>query len=256
MRVAIVQNSYLSDFKTTRELLEKFFTLQGWAEAVAKQGFDIKVVVRFWKDEVVELNGVEYFFIRDGLSPNLKWFQVSKKLIRAIRATNPDLIHFHGMNFPFQLFSVRRAFLDVPLVVQNHAEGPRKIIRHLQKIALMHVNGIIFAAPGQEMEWIRSKTLSINSPFFFINEGSVDFKKRDRETARGKTGIRGKPSFLWMGNLTPNKDPILILRAFEKILLEYPEATLQMIYKEGKKETLLLKDVIKTIQGSEELKIP
>jgi hypothetical protein len=55
---------------------------------------------------------------------------------------------------------------------------------------------------------------------------------REREAARQQTGLEGQPVLLWVGGLTPNKDPLTVLRGCEAFLGAQPRARLYMIHRE------------------------
>jgi glycosyltransferase involved in cell wall biosynthesis len=55
-----------------------------------------------------------------------------------------------------------------------------------------------------------------------------------------KTRLSGKPIFLWVGRLNENKDPITVISGFQKLLSNFPEAKLYMIYSEANLKQKLL----------------
>ncbi len=63
-------------------------------------------------------------------------------------------------------------------------------------------------------------------------EGSSNFTVGDRNEMRRKTGLTGNPILLWVGRLNENKDPITVLSGFLKLLNDFPEAQLYMIFSE------------------------
>ncbi|CAN5164417.1 hypothetical protein BH09GEM1_BH09GEM1_22820 [soil metagenome] len=51
---------------------------------------------------------------------------------------------------------------------------------------------------------------------FEVLEGSSHFSPGDRDEARRAVGIYGDPCLLWTGHLDTNKDPLMVLDAFER----------------------------------------
>ena len=61
-------------------------------------------------------------------------------------------------------------------------------------------------------------------------EASSVFYVMEKEKARAKTGVTGDISFLWVGRLDANKDPLTVIKAFGDFIKYQPSAKLYMIY--------------------------
>jgi glycosyltransferase involved in cell wall biosynthesis len=92
------------------------------------------------------------------------------------------------------------------------------------------MDGFIFSSDGIYNEWVKTGAISPNKKFSEILEGSSDFLYTNRNEARQKTGLNGNPVLLWVGRLNENKDPLTVISGFEKLLNEFPQARLYMIY--------------------------
>jgi glycosyltransferase involved in cell wall biosynthesis len=118
-------------------------------------------------------------------------------------------------------------------VVQHHAEKPGHWMkRFLLNRFSSQMDGFIFSSKGIYDEWIKVRAISPDQRFAEIMEGSSDFLYDNRSEARQKTGLNGNPVLLWVGRLNKNKDPLTILSGFEKLIVDFPEARLYMIYSE------------------------
>ena len=68
-RLSVVQVNYAFDKGLTDPdaLLDRYFTLTGWSDALVRAGAGpVAVVQRFHRDAEVARNGVDYVFRRDG----------------------------------------------------------------------------------------------------------------------------------------------------------------------------------------------
>jgi len=119
-----------------------------------------------------------------------------------------------------------------PVVLQHHGElpwsGPRGA---LQRFGLCRADGFLFTADSLAEPWRRSGGVRRGQPVFEVMEASSPFRSEARDEVRSRTGLTGSPVVLWAGNLDSNKDPLTVLRGFEKVLSEKPEARLYMAFR-------------------------
>ena len=232
LHICSILNVYLADIHEPDQLLDELYTLTEWVEALYQQGCKITVFIRFPKEAALERNGVHYFFVKDRYGPQLKFWQVSSEIHRRALAIQPDIFLLHNFNKVLQHYDLLRR-TDIPVVIQNHAETPRYWIREqLQKRIFRKVARVLFSAKGQEEIWINKK-LFRPEQVNFVMEGSVNFERQDRKQAQQRTGLEGDPVCFWVGNLLANKDPLTVLEGFRRILTDYPQARLYMIYRFG-----------------------
>src|SRR5947207_4485752 len=55
-----------------QQLLGRYYTITGWAEALQRKGIDVSVVNRFHKESFLEVNKVKYHFVKDNFRGGLK----------------------------------------------------------------------------------------------------------------------------------------------------------------------------------------
>jgi glycosyltransferase involved in cell wall biosynthesis len=225
--VSVVQVNYAFDKQLTDpdQLLDRYFTLTGWSEALRRAGAGaVAVVQRFHRDARIARNGVGYTFCRAAIPA-------------AAAAFRPDVAHVNGLEFSLRTWWLRRA-LDpsCALVVQNHGDGGaigRAPVRRLAGRATRGaVDAFLVAAPEHADWWRRAGFIAPRQPVHQVMEASTQLRPAARGAASADTGLRGSPAVLWVGRLNPNKDPLTVIEGFERALGDVPDATLTMIYGE------------------------
>jgi len=233
--VSVVQVNYAFDKQLTDpdQLLDRYFTLTGWSEALGRAGAGaVAVVQRFHRDARIARNGVDYVFRRAAISA-------------AAAAVRADIAHVNGLEFSVRTWTLRRR-LDpaCALVVQNHGDGGAigraPLFRLAGRAARGAVDAFLFAAPEHAEWWRRAGFVAPRQAVHQVMEASTRLRPFDaaqgraidRAAARAVAGIGGSPAILWVGRLNPNKDPLTVLDGFESALPDLPDATLSMIYGE------------------------
>jgi glycosyltransferase involved in cell wall biosynthesis len=225
MHVAQIGFTYDDDLSDAEALLARCHTLVGWAEALAEAGVQSSVVHRFRRNVDLQRNGVEYRFRAIGLH-------------RAIDELAPDIVHVNGLGFPMQTWRCRRRLSPATtLIVQDHASGEprvgaspaRRLHDAIRRRAMRSVDAFFFVADVQADPWRRHGLIEFVQPVYEVMEASTWFRPMARQPARAMTGIDGEPALLWVGRLNANKDPITVLDGFDRVLREFPSASLTML---------------------------
>lgn len=174
--------------------------------------------------------GIDYHFFPGGNS-RLWWPRQANNFIQSL---HPDVVLIHGLVSPLQLLGLRTQLGKKPkLLVQHHAEGPGKgLMRFFQTRADKVTDAYLFHSKEQAKPWVQSGIISSADKVFEITEGSTSFKPMNREEARRAAGVAGEPSFLWVGRLNANKDPLTVVKGFADYSATHPGARLYMIYSE------------------------
>jgi glycosyltransferase involved in cell wall biosynthesis len=246
--LSIVQVNYVFDNGLTDPgaLVDRYFTLSGWSEALLAAGAaDVTVMQRFHRSARLQRNGVSYHFTDARGWP----------FARQVAAMNADLVHVHGMIFPARTWLLRRALArETALVVQNHSDGGAvgraPWLRLIGRATRGAVDAYLFAAQEHAGAWRDAGFIAPRQPIYQVMEASSSVRAIDREIARRQTGIVGAPALLWVGRLNANKDPLTILDGFERTVDRLRAATLTMIYGEAG----LLEAVQRRVNGSEMLR--
>lgn len=239
LHVIVVNYFYEADLRTPDDLLDRYSTIHPVARALCDEGVKVTVLQRFHQDAVIDDDGIRFNFVADGLDPDLRKWQIPTSFHEAVRGVcahreaSRIALHINGLFYPLQTISLRRMIpTDCAIVAQHHAERPWKIIRRpLQKWGLRSADGFFFAARGLADVWIEYGIVAEWQQVYEVMEGSTCFQQRGRAAARSRTGLRGTPTVLWVGNLTANKDPLTVLAGFDRVLQHVPNARLYMAYR-------------------------
>ena len=231
MSLHVVQvNSALDDTGRSPEaLLEAWPTLPAVATATARAGARVTVLQASGTEAELHRDGVTYKFVREprfgtraksGLRPG--------RLVAAVRREQPDVIHFHGLNFPSHCRAI--CTLGIPMLVQDHGSSAQSRIAALRGWGLRNVAAAAFTSREQAEPFVRSGQLPTQVPIFAIPESSSDFTPGPQAEARGATGVIGSPALLWVGHLAASKDPMTVLRAAQQAIDHLPGLHLWCAY--------------------------
>jgi glycosyltransferase involved in cell wall biosynthesis len=232
---------------TPQELVSARHTLRELAREQVSLGHQVGVVQVFQDDARLVIDEVDFRFVRHSgpafhasqfascLWPGVgaPYFQVSRRLPRAIAGLNPDIIHFFGLTLDLHLWQVlREARRRGALVVaQYHGGEPSRnmLRRFVQRRNLRSTDRLLFTTENHARPWIESGVTD-ESRIRAVMETSSVFRWRPRDEARAETGMTGDPVFVWTGRLHPEKDPLTALRGFERIVACRPAARLYCYY--------------------------
>jgi glycosyltransferase involved in cell wall biosynthesis len=232
MKVSFINYRYDSDL-TADQYLEKYPAMNGWNKALIDLGIQVNVYNRFSEDKDFKNDGVNYHLVHDNINPDLKWYQNTKLFHEKIISETQEILHINSFRYAYQASLLKKKIPLAKIVVQHHAEKPGKLFKpfFLRNFS-SSLDGFIFSSKEIYDEWLKVKAIASNKSFAEIMEGSSYFIIKNREEIRHKTGMIGSPVLLWVGRLNENKDPITVLSGFLKLLNDYPDAKLYMIYSE------------------------
>jgi len=234
MKITFVNYYYNKDI-AIGEYFNKYATVRGWGKALSDLGVEVSVYHRFNQDALFEKDGVKYFLTNDNKRHDLKWYQNPISFHNKICEGKHEIIHVNSFIYSYQASLLKKQLPSAKFVIQHHAEKPGHLLkRFLLRNFSSSADGFIFSSSELYDEWLKTKTLPADKKFAEIMEGSSDFTFRNRDAMRVKTGLSGKPILLWVGRLDENKDPLTVLSGFLKLLHDFPEAKLYMIYSEDK----------------------
>ncbi len=218
-------------------LLARYRTLEGWARAVAgAAGGPVAVVQRFERAATFRRGGVDYHFVPDAPVPQPPAWWWSLRVVEAVAALAPSVVHVHGLVYPLQV-RLLRAWLPAatPLLVQDHggihAGSPgfrRPTWRALHRFGLRGADGLLFSAAELARPWRDAGILAPTQPVHAVPESSTDLAASPPRPGDARTP--GRPALLWVGRLDANKDPLTVLAAFERALPALPGAALTMVF--------------------------
>lgn len=237
MHLVCVNYTYPAHSTDPAEVLERYRTLTGWAEAVLRAGAErVTVAQRFARDASLCRAGVEYLFAADGGGPRARWWTRPTALHTTIARLRPDIVHVNGLIFPLQTRALRAVLPPTTaLVMQDHKDGIKAdaLRRWLYRTGLRGVEAFLFTAPALALPWQKAGVIQPHQSIYTLAEGSANLQPLPREGARALSGVQGNPALLWVGRLNANKDPLTVLAGFEQALPALPEAELTMLYTEA-----------------------
>lgn len=219
MTIRVVQVNCPIDVqgRAPHALLKAWPTLPAVARATSAAGVEVTVVQASRYDAEIERDGVRYIFVRQPqFAPH--------RLAAAVRKAAPDLIHFHGLDFPLHARAV--CSLGVPVLVQDHASQAHGRWRALRRWGYRRIAAAAFTAIAQAAPFTQAGILPPSIDLFAIPESSSAFTPGDQLSARMAAGIYGYPALLWVGHLDANKDPLTVLRGLRTALPALPGAQL------------------------------
>lgn len=233
----VVQVSFHIDRaqRSPEALLEAWPTLVGCATSAARAGVDIAVVQPAARDAMVLRDGVAFHFVgaRGGLrrgTPGTRPVPRSAKSIsRAVKRLNPRMLHVQGLSVPGHGRALKQRLPGVRLMAQDHGDRlPRPWRRSSAKAGFSALDAVAFTAAEQARPFFEAGLFPPDLPVHEVLESSVTHGEpcRDRP-ARAADAPR---SFIWLGRLDRNKDPLTVLGAFAAAADRLPGARLRMCW--------------------------
>ena len=176
----------------------------------------------------LESHGVTYRFFASRW-----WDRIFHYRLHAwVRHIRPDAVIVHGLHFPWCVLCLR--FLvgpDVKIFVQHHAEKPSRLVRRVfQSWADKFISGYFFSSLEMSAGWLTSRQISNQSKVHEVMEVSSVFESKNTEVPERRSSSKGESTYLWVGRLDKNKDPITLLTAFVKFLEQHARAKLYMVF--------------------------
>ncbi len=175
---------------------------------------------------ITEKEGFHFFRAK-----NLPGF-LSSETIAHLKKIKPDIVLVHGLGFPLHVIRLRMILgKHVKIIVRHHADYPSKGIKKIfQKLADFYTDKYLFTSYGNAKEWIQSGIINMPEKIFELPATLTAFPKLDKLYCKQKLGFTDGLHYLWTGRLNDNKDPLTVLKGFEKLVAINPEARLHFVY--------------------------
>lgn len=228
-------------FKKPEEVLKRCYSTVGYLEKLAIS-FNLYFVARTTEYSSFSEDKPLKAFLFKG--KKLKKWMIPFRFNWFIKSLQPDYILVHGFGFVHYLVFLKMILPKSKILLQSNgfAPKPKGIKKYIYKVSDYFIDGYLFTGIENAKPWYENKILA-KDKIFSVMEGSTHFKFSGNE--------KRKPnSFLWVGRLDANKDPLTILKAFERFLDIQENAILTMIFHENH----LLSQVQDFISNSEKLK--
>lgn len=237
LRIVQANAVYDAAARNAEALLDSYYTLTEWSNAVAAAGATVTVVQRFHTAGRIERDGITYQLVKDSQQPWLSTKAAPAEFVAAIAQQPADVVHINGLIFPAVVATVRKALPKTTIVAQHHdGEFPIRgsgLVGWWQRRhwrgGLGAADALSFTAREQAEPWRAAEVIG-NQTILEIVEAGNTMRRVDRERARTAIDLRGEPLILWVGRLTTNKDPLTVLDGLERALPQLTGARVAMVF--------------------------
>lgn len=247
MKVVVVTYKHVADYDDADQWLDRIVSFTAIPGAMA-QWCDVTSIHNINFSGCVKKNEVDYYFIKQ--SSLFEYFPY--KINRLIQKLDPNIILVQGFSSPLQILFLKNLVSRSKIVVQHRSEKVGSgIKRSLQKLADKYISAYLFSSVEMATPWLENEIISERSKVYELPGSSSIFTTLDKSSARNKLGISGK-TFLWIGRLDKNKDPVTVVKAFAKYVESNSSSRLYMIYQnfdllDQVKETIRILGLAKNI---------
>ncbi len=172
------------------------------------------------EEKQINRGAVQHHFLADNKLNAIPFLSIHNYISKIIC---PDVILIHGMKYGMLAPILKRVLpaSTCILVQQNgYSEAPKFPKSILLSMSYPKVDGFLFTGASNAQTW---------SPSFFprnkvheLMEGATDFKPLETPAEDA--------SYLWVGRLNSNKDPMTILKAFAQFVNKDSNVRLTMVY--------------------------
>jgi glycosyltransferase involved in cell wall biosynthesis len=227
MKIVFISYHKSPEFDDPEKWLSRIKGYVGILECLSKQHIIISIEQINFKGQLFR-NGVQYYF--HNYKKRRSFFPW--RLHRLVKKLNPDFVLVHGLHNPLQVIQLQiQLGKKIKIIAQNHAEKPfGGYKKYVQKFADNFITAYMFTSAAMGEEWVKRGIISGNKKIWAIMEASSVFTPYNKQLARQRTNVKGRPVFLWVGRLDENKDPITVVKAFLQFCRHNTESRLYMIY--------------------------
>jgi glycosyltransferase involved in cell wall biosynthesis len=226
IRICDLTYHHHHEFTDPKEAMDLHRASLGYSRHITAQA-ELEVIIHMEHEGSLLSDGIQYSFFRG----RNKFFHIPFRTHRYLQKRNPDMVLVNGLIFPFQVIFLRLALgRKCKIVLIHHAEFPFKGIRlGFQRLADLCVNAYLFTSFGNAKEWIGEKVFKKKKCFEVLGASTL-LVKQDKQESRKKLGMGDGDIFLWVGRLKKIKDPVTIVKGFEKYIRHNRKAELYMIF--------------------------
>ncbi len=222
MKKTFVDLTYYSfPCENSSQIIELCSSTIGYLNILYKS-FTTHFVVRTEKQ--IEPTIINFLNIHFFQGNTLKKWQIPFRFNQHIKSLKPDFVLVHGFGSAHYLIFLKLICPNAKIILQcnGYAKRPKGLKKIAYQFSDYFIDGYLFTGTDSAKSWYENNIFQ-KQKVFEVMEGSNHFKF-------DPSSNRSKNSFLWVGGLNENKDPITILRAFNQFLVVNSSATLTMIY--------------------------
>jgi glycosyltransferase involved in cell wall biosynthesis len=196
---------------------------------------DVAVVQPAVRDAMVLRDGVAFHFVcaRGGLRrgpPHTRPVpRGAKSISRAVSRLNPRILHVQGLSLPGHGRALKLRLPGVRLMAQDHGDRlPRPWRRPSAKRDFAAFDAVAFTAAAQARPFFEAGLFPPRLPVHEVLESSITHGEPCHD--RPPRAADAPRSFIWLGRLDHNKDPLTVLGAFAAVADRFPGARLRMCW--------------------------
>ncbi len=230
MRIVSTSYSKTPEYTDPQQWLERIDFYTGILESLA-QRHEVMSIERISYEGEMARNNVLYHFI--DLKKPVSRFPV--KMHGVIKSWNPDVVLVNGFIFPMQIIQLRRTVgRKVKIIVLHRSEKPfRGLKKRLQQLADRCTDAYLFSSFELGRDWFRQGVIKHREKIHEVMPASSVFGTAQKIAPGPPMSVEGSPVFLWVGRLDENKDPVTVVKAFNRFKTINPQAILYMIFQSG-----------------------
>jgi glycosyltransferase involved in cell wall biosynthesis len=243
MRVVHISYGRNSDQRDPEKWLNQINFYTAGLESLSKH-CEVKSFHLIDYSGILNRNGVEYHFYRTKVFEALLLLGIH----RDIQKINPEVVVVHGFT---QSWDVIQLALQLggssKIFAVHHAEKPVMPLKSwLQKIADKFISGYFFTSCETARSFVKTRQIASLAKIHEVMIGASVFSEMSRSLAKSLTGVNGALSYLWVGGLNSNKDPLTLIRAFVNLCKDRSDSKLYMIYNDEESLTEVLNVISET----------
>lgn len=219
----------VDNFSSGKDLLQAFLPSHGYA-AHLPAGTKVQFIHLASHNETLHYNGIKHVLFKG----RNHFGYISFTTLRYIKRQRPQVVLLQGLGFPIQAIMLRLWLgRKVIILAQHHAERPYRGIKKLfQQVADKCITAYLFTARKNAQEWFDEHIITNTAKYNQLLELSTYFTPVNKQEARALLNMSDADIFLWVGRLEKNKDPLTVLRGFEKYITVNNNAVLYMVYQQ------------------------
>lgn len=225
MKKTLVDLTYFSfSDETPQDIIRKCESTIGFIEKL-NSNFTTHFVVRSENQlPEIEHQSIKIHFFKGNF---LKKWQIPFQFNHYVKSLKPDYVLVHGFGSAHYLIFLKLICPNAKILLQcnGFASEPKGFKKLVYKISDRFIDGYLFTGIGNAKHWHQNNIFS-KSKIIEVMEGSTHFSFQGNEN-------RKESSFIWVGRLDENKDPLTILKAFHQFSGSNPAAKLTMVFHEG-----------------------
>jgi glycosyltransferase involved in cell wall biosynthesis len=204
------------------ERLDRWPTVPDVAAAVSAAGAEVTVLLD-GPAETLHRAGIRYRQLPGLARPSWR-HPLEPRVAGIARSCRPDVIHMMGLEAPL----LTRALCGIgrPVLAQDHCSLPKGRGAPLWRWGHARLAAVAFTAAAQADSFLRARQLPKSARIYAVPESSSGFMPGDQAEARARTGLHGAPALLWVGHLSTKKNPLMVLRAMQRVVSALPGAML------------------------------